>query len=130
MDGQLRKVMTVVKMRGSEHSKDLRAYEITSEGLVVGASYREYRGLITGVPKLKELARRLVYPGLTDLETAILQELAEIAEASEAEVARQTGLDQPALTAAMDRLVALNYVFRSSRDGKTLYRAAARPLES
>ena len=33
IDGQLRKVLMVVKMRGSDHSKDMREYEITSEGL-------------------------------------------------------------------------------------------------
>lgn len=129
MDGELRKLMTVVKMRGSQHSKEMRAYEITSEGLVVGASLREYRGLITGVPELKELARRMAYPGLTNLETAILQAVAETEEATVGEMARRTGVDQPALATAMDRLVALSYVFKSTKEGETLYHPAARPLE-
>lgn len=130
IDGELRRLMTVVKMRGSQHSKEMRAYEITSEGLVVGASLREYRGLITGVPELKELARRMVYPGLTDQETAVLRAVAEIGETTVGELARRTGPDQPALAAAMDRLVALNYVLTSAKEGETLYRPAARPLEN
>jgi circadian clock protein KaiC len=130
MDGELRKLMTVVKMRGSQHSKEMRAYEVTSEGLVVGASLREYRGLITGVPELKEFARRLVYPGLTDQETAVLHALAEIREATIGEMAQRTGLEQSALGQALDRLVALRYVLGPAKEGKTLYRPAARPPES
>jgi circadian clock protein KaiC len=50
MAGQLRKVITVVKMRSSEHSKDLRAYEITAGGIKLGETLSNYRGIITGVP--------------------------------------------------------------------------------
>jgi circadian clock protein KaiC len=50
IDGQLRKMMVVVKMRRSAHSIDMREYEITTEGLVVGERLRGYRGLTTGVP--------------------------------------------------------------------------------
>jgi circadian clock protein KaiC len=49
--GQLRKVMVVVKMRGGNHSKDIREYVITEKGLVVIHPRRtDYHGLITGVP--------------------------------------------------------------------------------
>ena len=40
----------VVKMRGSGHSKDIREYEVTTEGLVIGERLRGYQGLITGSP--------------------------------------------------------------------------------
>src|SRR5437763_15701644 len=51
IDGQLRKILVVVKMRGGNHSKDIREYDITSEGLMVGSPLKGYRGLITGVPE-------------------------------------------------------------------------------
>jgi circadian clock protein KaiC len=41
----------VVKMRGGKHSKDIREYEITSDGLHVGDRLTGFHGLITGVPK-------------------------------------------------------------------------------
>ncbi len=49
--GQLRRIMLVVKMRGGNHSKDIREYEVTSEGLVVGDCLSEYSGLISGLPE-------------------------------------------------------------------------------
>jgi circadian clock protein KaiC len=51
LDGQLRKVLAVVKMRGSAHSKDLRLYDITETGLQVGETLGEYSGIITGVAR-------------------------------------------------------------------------------
>lgn len=52
IEGQLRKIMVVVKTRGGNHSKDIREYEITSEGVVVlGERLTDYQRLITGVPE-------------------------------------------------------------------------------
>jgi circadian clock protein KaiC len=51
IDGQIRKVLAVVKLRASDHSKDIREYEITSEGLRIGKRLTGYHGLITGVPE-------------------------------------------------------------------------------
>ena len=49
IEGEIRKVMMVIKMRGSKHSKDLRLYDVTETGLEVGDSLHDYRGIITGV---------------------------------------------------------------------------------
>jgi len=48
--GQLQRIMGVVKIRGSEHSKDLRAFEITQDGIVMGERLGSYEGLLTGNP--------------------------------------------------------------------------------
>jgi circadian clock protein KaiC len=52
IDGQLRKVMVVIKMRGGNHSKDIREYVITDKGLVViGPLQTDYTGLTSGLPQ-------------------------------------------------------------------------------
>lgn len=51
IDGQLRKILMVIKMRGGAHSKDIREYDITSEGVVIGERLREHAYLITGIPE-------------------------------------------------------------------------------
>jgi circadian clock protein KaiC len=52
IEGQLRKIMVVIKMRGGNHSKDVCEYEITSEeGIVVGERLEDYSRLITGIPE-------------------------------------------------------------------------------
>jgi len=51
LDGQLKRLLSIVKLRGSQHSKELRLYEVTNEGLVIGAGLSGYEGLMTGTPK-------------------------------------------------------------------------------
>jgi circadian clock protein KaiC len=50
IEGQLRKVLMVLKMRGGAHSKDIREYEITSKGVEIGERLTGYDHLITGIP--------------------------------------------------------------------------------
>jgi circadian clock protein KaiC len=51
IDGQLRKIMAIIKMRGGNHSKDIREYVITGKGVVViSPRSTDYHGLITGIP--------------------------------------------------------------------------------
>jgi circadian clock protein KaiC len=53
IDGQLRKVMVVIKMRGGNHSKDIREYVITEKGVVlIGPRQTEYAALTSGIPQL------------------------------------------------------------------------------
>jgi circadian clock protein KaiC len=52
LDGQIKRVMAVVKVRGSAHAKDLRLFEITAEGIEVGERIGNYQGLLTGSPHL------------------------------------------------------------------------------
>jgi circadian clock protein KaiC len=53
IEGELRRVMAVIKMRGSDHSHEFRTYEVTANGVVVGGALTEYDGIITGVPTLR-----------------------------------------------------------------------------
>lgn len=50
INGQLRKMLMVVKMRRSGHSIDMHEYKVTASGLNIGKSLRGFRGLLTGVP--------------------------------------------------------------------------------
>jgi circadian clock protein KaiC len=49
--GQLKRVFSVVKVRGSAHSKDIRLFDITDEGIVIGDILAEYDGIMTGRPR-------------------------------------------------------------------------------
>jgi circadian clock protein KaiC len=127
LEGQLRRVMSVVKMRGSDHSKDWRAYEVTDRGLVVGKVMSDYRGIISGIPVPREDAGR-TYPGLVDSELTVLRALEEIGHGTTARVAEQAEVTEPVAAQALERLRALNYVLRQEEGGETVYRMAARSL--
>ena len=50
IDGALRKVLAVVKMRGSKHSTAFRSYDLTAEGAVMTDRLSGYHGITTGIP--------------------------------------------------------------------------------
>ena len=51
INGQLRKMLMVIKMRRSKHSIDMHEYQITGNGLEVGDPLRGYSGLTSGIPQ-------------------------------------------------------------------------------
>ena len=50
IDSRLKRVLAVVKMRGSTHSNELRQFEITDDGIVIGNPVPEYEGILGGRP--------------------------------------------------------------------------------
>jgi len=50
IESRLKRVMAVVKVRGSAHSDELRQFEITDAGIVIGDPVPEYEGLLGGRP--------------------------------------------------------------------------------
>ena len=52
LQGEMKRIMAVVKVRGSAHRKELRAFEITADGIVVGEKLSDHVGLLTGQPEV------------------------------------------------------------------------------
>ncbi|MGH7446949.1 MAG: ATPase domain-containing protein [Longimicrobiales bacterium] len=125
MDGQLRKVLTVVKMRGSEHSRNFRIYDITAKGAVIGGPLANYHGIITGVPEL-QLAASARHAGLTQHEVAVFDMLVRAGSMPRDLLAARLGLPVASLDQPIERLVALGFV-RAGEDGTDTYRAVAQP---
>lgn len=50
IDSKLSRIIGVVKVRGSNHSKEIRSYEITASEIVIGKVLSGYQGLLTGTP--------------------------------------------------------------------------------
>jgi len=55
IESRLKRVMAVVKVRGSAHSDELRQYEITSEGIVIGEPLTEFEGILAGRPTQRKV---------------------------------------------------------------------------
>jgi len=59
MDGQVRRGLTVLKMRGSAHNKQIREFTIDGGGLSVGEPFRGVHGILIGDPRVLEKSRSL-----------------------------------------------------------------------
>ncbi|MBN1177780.1 MAG: circadian clock protein KaiC [Anaerolineae bacterium] len=50
MYGEMRRGLTVLKMRGSQHDKDIREFSIDSDGMHIGKPFRNVGGILAGNP--------------------------------------------------------------------------------
>lgn len=48
--GQFKRVMSIVKVRGSQHSKNIRLFDITDDGIIIGETLSDYAGILSGRP--------------------------------------------------------------------------------
>ena len=48
--GEMRRGLTVLKMRGSPHDKEIREFTIDSSGLHIGNAFRSVTGILSGNP--------------------------------------------------------------------------------
>jgi circadian clock protein KaiC len=51
IESRLKRVMAVVKVRASAHSNELRQFEITDEGIVIGDPVLGFEGILGGQPR-------------------------------------------------------------------------------
>jgi circadian clock protein KaiC len=112
IEGELKKALVVVKMRGSAHSREFRTYEITSTGVLLRESLREYDSIITGMPKRQFRIPPPVHPGLTEEEVLVLEMVIRAEGMSPAELVKQTGLTASGIGVILERLVQLHYLSR------------------
>jgi circadian clock protein KaiC len=128
IEGQLRNVLAVVKMRGSDHSRDLRRYEMTPHGMEMREAMTDYRGITTGVPDRRSGPGELALAELTTAEAVVLDVILQLGETSAEDVSSHSGLPVEQIRHVIDRLLAVGYVRAVARDHTILYHASLRSL--
>ena len=48
--GEMRRGITVLKMRGSAHDKEIREFTIDNQGMHIGRAFRNVSGILSGFP--------------------------------------------------------------------------------
>jgi circadian clock protein KaiC len=126
IEGELRRLITVIKTRGRKHSSELRSYEVTDKGIVIGEVLKQYRGLISAIPELRESAQALAHQGLTDRETMVYHEVNKSGDAVLEDLITATKLKPAELKRALDRLVALRFIEKTKKKGEIVYREVSK----
>lgn len=57
IDSTIRNALVIMKMRGSDHDRRLREYQIGPTGIMIKAPFTEYSGLMTGSPTKTSLEK-------------------------------------------------------------------------
>jgi|DewCreStandDraft_5_1066085.scaffolds.fasta_scaffold00451_18 circadian clock protein KaiC len=50
IESAMQRAIVVLKMRGSDHAKDIRRYEIRAGGIVVDGAFENQEGILSGIP--------------------------------------------------------------------------------
>jgi circadian clock protein KaiC len=58
LNGQFKRVISVVKVRGSAHSKDVRFFDIGADTIEIGERLTGYSGILSGQPLRRKRAER------------------------------------------------------------------------
>jgi circadian clock protein KaiC len=125
IEGELRKVLGIIKMRNSGHSRELHGYEITATGMRILLPLDQFEGVLTGVPRRRAPSDRPMPMGVTNDEAAVLERLIALQQATP-ELLQQGGrVDGEDFARVVDRLVDLGYVVRVDEGGRVLLRAGA-----
>jgi circadian clock protein KaiC len=127
VEGTLRKVLAVLKMRGSAHSDELRSYEVTMDGAAVHDRVIDDRGFNT---VMNGPHRPTGYSGLTGNEAVVLDALTNAGTTTAPALGTHLGMDAYQLGSALDRIVALGYgVTRDANNDGLSYSALPGPVK-
>jgi CBS domain-containing protein len=128
VDGALEKILAVVKMRRSQHSRQFWQYQISGKGAVVGEPLLGFHAILSGAPERRPIAPGSRNVGLTSPETTVLDALIRLGEARLEALAASAGVPLATAATVVDRLVSLDYAVRIGKPGDSgaSYRALAR----
>lgn len=127
IESQLRRMIMVVKMRTSDHDKNLRQFIIDRRGVVVEAPFTEYSGVLSGIPTLRAIREPQAFTaGLTEQEEDISHLLLALGGATLRQVADGMSLEDASVQKMLDKLVDTGYVVkaRSGPRSEPVYRVA------
>ena len=121
IEGHVARALSVLKMRGSDHDKAVREFQIKPQtGIEVLQPFSDYDTVLTGA------SVTTAPPGaslLSPYPRRVLHKLIGNAGKTLEELGRECGLDSEFAREAMETLLQLGYAVRQVRDGKTLYKA-------
>ncbi len=118
IEGVLQKALVVVKMRGSDHNREFRLYDVSSAGVRLRESLRDFDGITTGMPTRQPRISPPAHPGLTWEESMVLETMVRGGAMSPVELAGLTGLAPAQVTLTLARLQELGYSSNHSGDVK------------
>jgi circadian clock protein KaiC len=68
LNGEIRRGITLLKMRGSPHDKKIREFSIDEVGVHIGSPFHNLTGILTGNPRQASIGERARVPHLRDGE--------------------------------------------------------------
>lgn len=123
IEGELRKALVVVKMRGGEHSLGFRVYEMTASGVLMREWLNQYDNITGGTPTRALRFAQPSHPGLVEREVQALETIVRSGPMTSSDLEARAGLTPDEAETVLGRLVFLRYVHKKG----SRYEAEVRP---
>jgi circadian clock protein KaiC len=122
---ELRRALSVFKMRTSAHDISLREYRIGRTGITVEEPFRQYSGVLTGIPTLSAILEPRPYTaGLAEADQPLMHTLLALKQATVEELAEALGAPMSQTRTMLERLAETGYIIKTTRGARPVYRVA------
>jgi circadian clock protein KaiC len=118
--GRMGRAINIMKVRGSQHSKEIRYFEITSDGIQIMTVVDAQTGVLTGIPIIRDNRKDLQY--LPIKARYVIEALQERGKADLDELVSLTGLSAEDLTKELDELREQGMVIITKNNNKKYYK--------
>ena len=119
----LRRGISVLKVRGRDHDKTVREFEITADGLHILPGFGDWVSVLSGQPRPFEPAAAGRGRASVNLENQLLERLVRSGPATAAELARKLAVRQSEIHAVLDDLTQQGFVAADrSPGGQVVYK--------
>ena len=118
--GRMGRAINIMKVRGSQHSKEIRYFEITNSGIQITEVVDAQTGVLTGIPIIRDNRKDLQY--LPIKARYVIEALQERGRADLDELVSLTGLSAEDLTKELDELREQGMVIVTTNNNKKYYK--------
>ena len=118
--GRIEHTISVLKVRGSSHSKEIRRFKITRDGIQIGDPIHGMSGILTGLPSMSAMSE------LADIAPRtryVMETLRNLEEATLEDIARASGLDNANVQKELAILTQRNLIVVLTRDDQEYFSA-------
>jgi circadian clock protein KaiC len=116
------RALTILKMRGSNHSNEVRQYQITDKGFEVLTPFTGYEGIHTGAPcRISEPGEFYREP-LPVRQREVIDVLKKKGQMSFKQLADESELTSEDLEQIIKNLLALGHIIKYDKNGEELYK--------
>lgn len=121
LTGRMGRAISIMKVRGSQHSKEIRSFEITDQGIRIDRMVQAHTGVLTGIPVFKERNKDLLY--LPNKARYVVEVLQEKGLSSADTLSQLTGLALDDLSQELETLREQGMVVVAQNGDQSLYKA-------
>ncbi|MEO1378087.1 MAG: ATPase domain-containing protein, partial [Cyanobacteria bacterium J06635_10] len=122
LSGRMGRAINIMKVRGSEHSKEIRYFEINNDGIQIANVVEAQTGVLTGIPIIRDKIKRL--QDLPNKARYVIEALSENGKTNLQQLVTLTGLTNEDLIKELEELREQGMVIMTKNNNQNYYKTS------